>query len=155
MMEERLRVVAEARKWINTPYQHRGRYLGHGCDCVHILLESFVGAGLVERADLGGYARDWHLHRGDEKYLSGLMSYTHELGEGEQSLEGRGPNTWMPADVLMWKVGRTFSHSALVTEWPYVIHASLPAMRVVEEDISKPGPVYSRPMRVFSFWGNE
>lgn len=107
----------------------------------------------MEREDLGRYSRDWHLHRGDERYLSGLLRYCSDVGETDDPISARGEGfNPMPADILMWQIGRTFSHSAIVTEWPRVVHASLPAMRVLEEDI-RFGPVYTRKMRVFSFWG--
>lgn len=152
MMEERLRVVAEARTWINTPYHHKGSVKGAGVDCALFVLQSFVGAGLVEPFDPGSYQRDWHLHRGEERYLDVVTRYSREVGTGADPVRDR-PEGFHPevGDMLMWRVGRTFSHGAIVTDWPFVVHASLIAERVEEIDV-RTSYLAPLPMRVFSFW---
>jgi hypothetical protein len=32
----------------------------------------------------------------------------------------------LPGNVLIWRYGRTFSHGAIVSQWPMIIHASFP-----------------------------
>lgn len=150
-MEERLRVVAAVRTWLGTPYHHGASVRGAGVDCAMLLVEAFVEAGLIDRPDVPRYTHDWHLHRGEEKYLTVVERYTRELGQGEDPLIYRDAFSASPGDILVWRVGRTFSHGALVTEWPWVVHASYPA-RMVEE-IELPGsPMAVRHMRHFSYW---
>lgn len=150
---ERERVVAEARKWIGTRYHHGAAVMGHGIDCAQLLLQSFSGAGLVKSFDPGSYPRDWHLHRDAERYLSVVESYAVEIGEGDTPLVDREPDfSLLPGDLLFWQVGRTFSHSAIVTEWPSIIHASLPAACVEEISVIR-SILWKRKMKVYSYWG--
>ena len=66
---QRAAVVAEARKWIGTPYQSAQDVRGCAVDCGMLLIRAFVDAGLVEPFDPRPYPPDWHLHRSEEKYL--------------------------------------------------------------------------------------
>lgn len=47
-------VVAEARRWLGTPYRHRAALRGVGCDCLGLLRGVFGVAG-----ELPVYAADW------------------------------------------------------------------------------------------------
>src|ERR1700733_1848357 len=111
--EQRQRVVSVARSWLGTPYHTGGRVKGNqgGIDCLTLLAEVFAEAGLVDRVPIPYYPHDWHLHRDTERYLEGLLKYTHEIA---------GPP--LPGDITLWKFGRCFSHGAVVTSWPQVIH---------------------------------
>lgn len=154
MIEARLKVVAEARRWLGTPYHHRAAVLGAGVDCAQIILEAFTGAGIVERFEVDKYNHDWHLHRNEEKYLEVVESYLHQIDPDEMPLESRPKFTALPADVLMFRVGRTYSHGAIVTEWPYIIHSYFPSRMVEEVDIRNT-PMAVRPMKAYSYWGTE
>lgn len=128
---------------------------GRGVDCAQLILESFRGAGVDVGYEVERYSSDWHLHRDEEKYLSVVTRYmradetdTRPIGDRG---EGFAPG---PGDVLLWKVGRTFSHSALVTEWPYVVHASLPDAIVLEVDV-RGTILHQLPMIHASYWGFE
>jgi len=154
--EQRALVRDIARTWNGTPYRHRAAIRGSGVDCARILIEVYAEAGLIERFDPGKYTRDWHLHRDEERYLGTIESFC-----GPPIKEGTSLHLWeaegykpLMADILVWRVGRTFSHSAIVTEWPFVIHASAPAERVEEIQVSEGvrNATHSRPVRVYSFW---
>lgn len=154
MDNERALVVAEARRWLGTPYHHRAALLGVGVDCALLLREAFAGAGLIDQFDPGSYTGDWHLHRGEEKYLGIVERYTHQISdERDLSINELGEDyEVLPGDILMWRVGRTYSHSGLVTKWPFIIHSYLPASMVEEVDVRNT-PMSARPMRVYSYWG--
>jgi cell wall-associated NlpC family hydrolase len=155
MMAERLRVRDEARRWIATPYHHRASLLGVGVDCAQLLLQAFAGAGLIDPFEPGSYSCDWHLHRSEEKYLEVIESYARLIDPNEAPIEHRGPDFSVEVgDILMWRVGRTFSHSAIVTEWPFIIHAYLPSSIVEEVDV-RHTPMSHRPVRVYSYWGQQ
>ena len=109
--QQRDAVLAEARHWLGTPYQHRQHLHGVGVDCAWLLIEVFHSAGLMPRIDPGAYAQDWHLHRSQELYLGWLDEYGHEV-ESPQ-----------PGDVAIWKFGRTYSHAAVVIDDHRIIHA--------------------------------
>lgn len=124
---ERAAVVAEARKWVGTPYRSNTGVLGVGCDCGFLLRECFVGAGLVEPFPIAPYAQDFHLHcrEGDERYLGYV---TPHLRQVEMSALGLG-------DVLMFKIGHVYSHGGIVTslEPMFMVHAHI-RVRCVAED---------------------
>lgn len=153
MMEERLRVVEEARKWLGTPYHNGARVLGSGVDCAQLLACAFVSAGVLAPFTPDRYASDWHLHRGEEKYLGEVERYASLVDPDRRSIKERGNEFFAPpAEVLMLRNGRTFSHSVLVTEWPRVIHAY--AMSEVVEEVNVLGTIMAeKPMLVYSVWG--
>ena len=148
---QRARVVSAAHSFLGTPYRHAARVKGKGVDCLTLLAEVFSEAGLIPPPVIPYYPQDWHLHNGAERYLTGLLQYTHEF-EGEPQ----------PGDIVLWRFGRCFSHSAIVVKWPTVIHAYVGrhcALENVEaatwlthigentRDRGKP-----RPRRNFSYW---
>lgn len=154
---DRLRVRDEARKWLGTPYHHRACVHGHGVDCAQLLVAAFSGAGMFEHFTPDVYSMDWHLHRGEEKYLRQVERYLRAVSDDERPIRARQTEDGLPvtlrtADVVMIKLGRTYSHSALVTDWPRVIHASAPAQIVEETDFMSTIMAY-KPARVYSFWG--
>jgi len=152
--EARDAVVREARRWKATPYLHHAAVLGSGIDCAHFLVEAFVGAGMTDRFEVEAYNHDWHLHRDEERYLAKVEQYLARLDEDDLPLAERSPSFHVkPGNVLTWRVGRTYSHGAIVTEWPLIIHASFPARAVVEESIEG-GIMAVKPMRVYSLWGS-
>jgi cell wall-associated NlpC family hydrolase len=152
--EQRAAVVAAARSWIGTPYHHRARVKGAGVDCIMLLVAAFEDAGVLSGIKVPLYVGQWHLHRDAEKYLQGLMGYCRELGPDEKPQAG---------DIALWKFGRVYSHGAIITDWPRLVHAWLKSgcveddytttqfLQVIgerNEDEGKP-----RPMRFFSHWG--
>lgn len=152
--DERALVVHHARRWLGTPYHHRAHVLGSGVDCAQLLLQSFQAAGLVEDFDPGMYEVDWHMHRDEEKYLATIERWCHRVDVIEVPSRFRMDFNPLPGDILMWRVGRTFSHSAIVTSWPFIIHSYLPSSIVEEVDL-RGTPMAKRSMRHYSFWGPE
>lgn len=156
-MAQRAAVVEQARRWTGAAYHHRAAvYPGPGergaVDCARILIETFAAAGLIERFDPGEYAPDWHLHRGEERYLAVVERYCRLVDEDFSPLAVRSEYfNAAPGDVLMWRWGRTYSHSAIVTAWPLVVHAFAPERFVVECDV-RGTPMSAHPCRVYSLW---
>lgn len=149
---ERLAVVNAARRWIGTPYHHRASVLGAGVDCAQLLRCAYLEAGLITDFEQPLYNCDWHLHRNEEKYLAVVESYAPAIDDDIRSLNERPDLVVAPGDILMWRVGRTFSHAAIVSDWPFIIHSYLPS-RMVEEVDMRGTPMATRPMKVFSYWG--
>jgi cell wall-associated NlpC family hydrolase len=110
-MSTREAAVAEAMTWLGTPYHHMAAVKGAGVDCAQILIEVFSVIGKVPRIDVGWYPHDWHFHRSEEKYLGWIEQYAHQV------------ETPKPGDIALYKFGRTVSHSAIVIDYPNVIHA--------------------------------
>ena len=115
--ERRAAVVAEAMTWLGTPFHHQGRVKGGGVDCAMILAEVYERCGLVAPVDAGYYPPDWHLHRDAERYLERLFALAREIAGPPL-----GPEP-LPGDVAVFQFGRTFSHGAIVIDWPRLIHA--------------------------------
>jgi NlpC/P60 family putative phage cell wall peptidase len=108
----RAAVVREAKTWIGTPFHHAARVKGAGVDCLMLLAEVYERAGVTAgRINPPFYVPDWHLHRDAERYMEGLLRYARPV------------NTPKPGDIALFRFGRTYSHGAIITEWPRLIHA--------------------------------
>jgi cell wall-associated NlpC family hydrolase len=134
-------VVAEAISWIGTPFHHAARVKGGpgergGVDCLMLLAEVYERAGVMRHIEPPFYVPDWHLHQIAERYLEGLLGYAREVTEPQSG------------DVALFRFGRTFSHGAIVTTWPRLIHAYW-AIGVVWGDATL-HPLKGRPVRFFT-----
>jgi NlpC/P60 family putative phage cell wall peptidase len=105
-------IVAQAQEWIGTPFHHAARIKGAGVDCLMLLAEVYERAGVTGHVAPPFYVPDWHLHRDVERYMAGLLRYARPI---------EGPPE--PGDIALFRFGRTFSHGAIVIEWPRLIHA--------------------------------
>lgn len=142
--EERARVVAEARKWICTPYHNCADRRGVGVDCGMLIVRTFVDTGLCPPFDPRPYPPDWHLHRGEERYLGFVFDRCAEV------------STAQPGDVMVFRYGRCYSHGGIVTGVAplRLVHAFWPAKAVVEEDLGRNVQLSdpARAPRFFSYW---
>jgi cell wall-associated NlpC family hydrolase len=150
----RAAVVAEAQSWIGTPFHHAARVKGAGVDCLMLLAEVYERAGVVGHVDPGFYVPDWHLHRDAERYIEGLLHYAREIERSPQSGDGppQGPHP-LPGDIALFRFGRTFSHGAIVTQWPRLVHAYW-SIGVVWGDATL-HPLKDRDVRFFSPFGTD
>ena len=133
----RAAVVEEAESWIGTPFHHAARIKGAGVDCLMLLAEVYERAGVAPHIDPPFYVPDWHLHRDAERYLEGLTRYASEI-----------PFPPQPGDIALFRFGRTFSHGAIVTDWPRLVHAYW-SIGVVHGDATR-YPLDCRPVRFFT-----
>lgn len=142
---QRKRFVDAALSYCGTPYHHEARIKGVGIDCATMLVMAGHEAGLVDEIKLPQYSPQWMLHRDQELYLQILGEYCREVEPPPR-----------PGDIAIWKIGRTYSHAAVVVDWPVVVHAVMGRPVTTEDaertmwlkfDENKP-----RPMKLFSFW---
>ena len=136
---QRAAVVDEGRTWRATPYHHHARLKGVGTDCAQLLCAVYEACGLVPHVDPGHYAHDWHLHHGEELYIDWL-----------QRCGAREVQTPAPADVALFRFGRTWSHGAIVTAPGWVLHAYL-GRGVIETRLAEE-PLDGREPRFWSLW---
>lgn len=122
MTPNQAKIVAEALTWIGTPYHHCADVKGAGVDCAMILVRVFHAAGLIPAIDPRPYPTDWHLHRSEERYLGWIAQYGEQVPAGEEP---------QPGDIVIYKVGRCFSHAGIVLAWPEIAHAFLDEHQVV------------------------
>lgn len=140
---QRAAVLAEAQRWLRTPWRHGARVRGAGVDCARLLQAVYVGAGIVADFPLDAYPPDWMLHRDEERFLAIVAAHMDEVASP------------LPGDVALWKYGRTYSHGAIVVDWPRVIHAHRPERMVAWGDAGQgtlrrmAGDV-DRPVRFFT-----
>lgn len=111
--EDRARVVAEARSWLDakTPYHHHARIKGAGVDCAQLLCGVYEACGLVPHVETGHYPTNWHLHRSEEMFLGWLKRYAVPT---ERPQAG---------DCAVFRFGRTFSHGAVMIAEDACIHS--------------------------------
>jgi hypothetical protein len=156
MIATRQGVVDAARSWLKTPYHHQARVKGHGVDCAQIIA-AFVEAGCIEDFDPGFYTMDWHLHQTEERYLGFIERFLTAMGPDEEMALKyrlrRDPN-WNPpkASVIVVKLGNTFSHGMIVTNWPNIIHSNVHDGEVIETP-ARQLVVTEQPIRVYDWKG--
>jgi cell wall-associated NlpC family hydrolase len=109
---QRTLAVANMRTWLGAPYHHMGRARG-GVDCGGLFLAGFAELGLIEPGyDTGWYPEDFMLHSDEERFLKIVEVFAYKVA--------REPRD---GDFPLFKVGRVIAHSAIVDQWPRVIHA--------------------------------
>jgi cell wall-associated NlpC family hydrolase len=143
ILRERDMVVAEAYSWLNTPYIHLAAVKGVGVDCAQILWRVYPNC-LPWLKDspitMPYYSMDWHLHRSDEMYKEMIETYADQV------------DTPMRGNVVIFKIGRVYSHGAIIVEWPTVIHALLQCRCVTLDDVNSNKDMEPRPKLFYSPW---
>jgi cell wall-associated NlpC family hydrolase len=139
--DQRTAVIAEAMTWLRTPYLHRGAVKSAGVDCAYFLIEVYSKVGMIERFDPGYYPMDYMMHNREERYLSFVSKFGRVVTEPQ------------PADVAIYKFGRSFSHGAIVLDWPSVIHSHRREGGVVLGH-GNGGELSNREVVFYSLWGN-
>jgi cell wall-associated NlpC family hydrolase len=71
------------------------------------------------------------------------------FGVSEASASSEIQTTPQPADFVVFKFGRTFSHGAIVIKWPLIIHSYIPH-GVMLADALTDAQLISREMKVFA-----
>ena len=105
-------VIAEAETWLRTPFHHQAMVKGAGVGCGTFLIGIYgaVGFRVPNFDDLGFFSKDWHLHEREERYLEILKLWMSEIETPERGC------------TALFKIGRVYSHAAIIVDWPHVIH---------------------------------
>jgi NlpC/P60 family putative phage cell wall peptidase len=120
-MPLRSEIVAEARKWIDTPYHHMGRVIGHGVDCYGVI--EMVGRALgVDIPENIRYSRIPN----EEELLTYMDRYAVRIPVNE-AREG---------DILIIPFMKQMRHMAIKTDLG-MVHAFEPRGMVVEHALDK------------------
>ena len=137
--DQRKQVVDAAMAWLRTPYHHQAQVKGGGADCAMFPLAVYQECGFIpEGYQAPAYSSQWHLHRSEELYIA----------EVEKLAVEKSPHEIQPADFVIFKFGRTFSHGAIVVKWPMVIHSYIPH-GVTLADASNEAQLIDREMKAF------
>lgn len=137
MTDLQKKVLTQAHSWLGTPWHHEGDVLGGGVDCAMLLVRVFAAAGAIPEFDPRPYPIDHMLHSDQERFLGWLEQYADPVTSGSPQ----------PADVLVYRVGRCYSHGVIVTQWPYIIHAFRDERAVVVSRFDV-GRLASKPYKV-------
>lgn len=138
-MTDRDRIIEEAKRWIGAVWHHAACVPYVAADCGMILIDIYEKCGLLpQRPNVDMYPRDWALHRDEERYLGVCQAHMQEV------------DAPLPGDIAVWKIGRCFSHGAIVVDWPMIIHADV-VDGVVFADAST-GHLSAREVKFFSLF---
>jgi len=137
--EQRAAVVKEALTWVGTPYRGHSCVKGAGTDCGQLLYGIFRALQLVPEVVLPkDYSLQVALHQVSTEYVDFIRRFMREIPEALVS----------PGDVVVYELGLSYAHGALVLEWPgFVIQAE--ARHGVSGSHGTRTPLFRRATRLF------
>jgi NlpC/P60 family putative phage cell wall peptidase len=108
-------IVAEARRWLGTPYRHQASLCGAGADCLGLVRGVWRKAIGDEPEKPPPYTPDWAEAIGEETLLAAARRHLSEIAIGA-AREG---------DVLLFRMalGSPAKHAAIVSGEDRIIHA--------------------------------
>jgi NlpC/P60 family putative phage cell wall peptidase len=110
-------VLAEARRWIGTPFQHQGRLRGVGVDCVGLAIGVARGLGLAD-----GWREQPYRRFPEESFVRAVLAQHLDPASGAAQ----------PGDVALIRWRKTANHLAILGDAGTLIHAYYVPGRVVE-----------------------
>lgn len=90
----RARALAEAERWLGTPYQHQASVMGVGCDCLGLVRGVWRALYGEEPQTTPPYTPDWAERGGEETLLAAARRWLVEIPVGEAC----------PGDVLVFRM---------------------------------------------------
>ena len=126
-MIKRAQVAAEARTWLDTPWQHQARLRGVGCDCVGLVIGVARELQLIDFGfDINAYKR---IPDGTEIVT---QCHAHMARVDAASID--------VGDVVLMRFSNHPQHLAIIGDYAHgglsIIHAYAPSRRVVEHALS-------------------
>lgn len=108
-------IVAEARKWIGTPYRHQASEKGVGADCLGLVRGIWRGLFGDEPEAVPPYTPGWAEALREETLL--LAAQRHLIERPLQSAQ--------PGDVILFRMGlgHPAKHCAILSEEDLILHA--------------------------------
>jgi len=136
--ELREAIVKEAYTCLKTPYHVLGQIKGVGFDCMTLLIEVYSKVGLIEWFKPPHYSPDFLLHRSEENYLEGVSKHGFKTDKYETG------------NIIVYKIGRVVSHSAIIVDYPTIIH-SVMGKGCILDDASQDF-LKKHEHSIYSFW---
>jgi NlpC/P60 family putative phage cell wall peptidase len=114
-MTMREQIVAEARAWVGTPYQHQASLRGVGCDCLGLVRGMWRALYISEPEATPAYTPDWAEAGGEEKLAAAARRHLIEIAPADAE----------PGDVLLfrWRPHLPAKHAAILSAPDRMIHA--------------------------------
>lgn len=108
-------IVAQAREWIGTPYQHQASLKGVGCDCLGLVRGIWRALHGDEPERMPAYSRDWAEAAANEALAEA----------GARHLIAVSRDDMRAGDVLLfrYRAGLVAKHAAILTGDGTMIHA--------------------------------
>lgn len=109
----RAAIVAEARSWLGTPYQHQASLKGAGCDCLGLVRGVWRAVVGPEPEAPPPYRPDWAEMGGEETLWGAAERWLRPVEAGEAG------------DVLLFRMtpGAPVKHAAVLSGPDRMIHA--------------------------------
>lgn len=107
-------IVAEAMRWVGTPYRHQGMRRGVGCDCLGLVRGVWEAIYGAEPEKPGAYSMDWAEAGGGEPLLEAARRHCDEVQREPQ----RG-------DLILfrWRTELPAKHAGIMASADTFIHA--------------------------------
>ena len=108
-------IVAEARAWIGTPYQHQASLKGVGCDCLGLVRGVWRTVIGEEPERAPPYAPGWAEASGEEALAQAAARHLMAVEISD----------FHDGDVLLfrWRASMPAKHAAIVTSAQTMVHA--------------------------------
>lgn len=115
LITTRTAIVAEARAWIGTPYQHQASLKGVGCDCLGLVRGVWRACIGEEPEAAPAYSRDWAEASGVESLADAALRHLVAIDAA----------TFAAGDVLLfrWRADCVAKHVAIAATATTMIHA--------------------------------
>lgn len=109
--DARVAVVAESVSWVGTKFHLNSRIKGLGCDCAQLILASYAAADIALDIQPAQCSRDWFAHAEDRRFIDPMRAIAREV------------EFPLPGDCVLFFIGKSWAHAAIVTQWPMVVHS--------------------------------
>lgn len=108
-------ILAEARDWIGTPYQHQASAKGAGCDCLGLIRGVWRALYGAEPEMAPPYTPDWAERVGEETLRDAAQRHLAEIPISAAA----------PGDLLLFRMHAEApaKHAAILDEGELLIHA--------------------------------
>jgi NlpC/P60 family putative phage cell wall peptidase len=112
---ERNEVIAEAHRWVGTPFKHDAEVLGVGVDCAHLINAVYTAAKRMTHIKFPHYAPDWWKHAEDpeQHIIENAKLHFKEITAAQAK----------PGDWVVLFIGRAWAHCAIIVGNHQVIEA--------------------------------
>ena len=111
----RTAIIAEARAWIGTPYQHQASLKGVGCDCLGLVRGVWRAVLGAEPEPVPAYAPDWAEASNRETLADAAARHLTAIAVADVRT----------GDLLLfrWRTGFAAKHAAIATAPDLMVHA--------------------------------
>jgi NlpC/P60 family putative phage cell wall peptidase len=108
-------IVAEARRWLGTPYHHQASLCCVGADCLGLVRGVWRALHGAEAEAVSAYSRDWAEATGAETMLAAARRHLREID--------RGAATRGDVVIFRYRPRAVAKHIGILSSRDHMIHA--------------------------------